>query len=64
MTNSYGLARAAVRFLRDETGPTAVEYAVLPAVIVLACAAAVAILEPLAGELLESMGEAIGEYDP
>lgn len=35
------IARAAVAFLKEESGPTAVEYAVMLALIVLACFAAI-----------------------
>jgi pilus assembly protein Flp/PilA len=34
----------AVRFLREEDGPTAVEYAVMLALIIVVCASAVALL--------------------
>jgi pilus assembly protein Flp/PilA len=35
------LARKIAQFLRDESGPTAVEYAIMLAVILLACISAV-----------------------
>jgi len=38
------LARTAVRFLKQEDGPTAVEYAVMLALIIVVCIAAVTTL--------------------
>jgi pilus assembly protein Flp/PilA len=38
------LQRAVVDFLKDDSGPTAVEYAVMMALIMMACIAMVAVL--------------------
>ena len=38
------LARIAVRFMKGEDGPTAVEYAVMLALIIVVCIAAIATL--------------------
>ena len=38
------IASVAVRFLRNEDGPTAVEYAVMLALIVVVCIAAIGLL--------------------
>lgn len=53
------------RFVRDESGATAVEYAVLVGFVVLACAAAAAAFRAPAGAALESSTTSIGTYpDP
>lgn len=44
------LARSAVEFLRREDGPTAVEYAVMLALIVVVCIAAITTLGKNANE--------------
>jgi pilus assembly protein Flp/PilA len=41
---SRQIARAAVRFLKTEDGPTAVEYAVMLALIIVVCIAAITAL--------------------
>jgi pilus assembly protein Flp/PilA len=40
----YGFYRKALRFLQDEDGPTAVEYAVMLALIIVVCIAAITTL--------------------
>lgn len=37
-------ARAAMEFLKNEDGPTAVEYAVLGALIIVACTASITVI--------------------
>jgi Flp pilus assembly pilin Flp len=57
--------RAAARFLRGESGATALEYAVLAGFVMLACAAAVAAFKAPAGSHLSNVGTSIGTYaDP
>ena len=59
------LRRAARRFLRAESGATAIEYAVLVAFVLMACLAAVNAFRSPAGSALESSGTSIGTYpDP
>jgi pilus assembly protein Flp/PilA len=50
---------AVVRFLREEDGPTAVEYAVVLALIVGVCIAAVGRLASVVGNSFDSSGNAI-----
>ena len=59
------LRRAARRFIRGESGATAVEYAVLIAFVVLACVAAAAAFQAPAGSAFEGSGTTVGTYpDP
>jgi Flp pilus assembly pilin Flp len=59
------LRRAAGRFLREESGATALEYAVLLAFLLMTCIAAVNAFRAPAGSALESSGTSIGTYaDP
>ncbi len=59
------LGRAAGRFLRSESGTTAVEYAVLLAFLVIVCMAAVAAFQLPAGLAFDSSSTSIGTYpDP
>jgi Flp pilus assembly pilin Flp len=59
------LRRAAGRFLRADSGATAIEYAVLVAFVLMACLAAVNAFRAPAGSALESSGTSIGTYpDP
>jgi len=48
------------RFVRDESGLSSVEYAVLAGFVVLACAAGVAAFKAPAGSAFESSGTSIG----
>ena len=50
---------ASVRFLREEDGPTTVEYAVVLSLIVGVCIAAVGRLAGVVGESFNSSGNAI-----
>lgn len=59
------IRRAAGRFLRGESGATALEYAVLAGFVMLVCGAAVAAFRAPAGSHLSNVGSAIGTYsDP
>lgn len=59
------LRRAARRFLAAESGATAVEYAVLVGAVVLACAAAAAAFQSLAGLAFDASTTTIGTHpDP
>jgi pilus assembly protein Flp/PilA len=53
------LARAK-RFLRDEEGPTAVEYAVMLALIIVVCITAIQVLGTNASNTFSYVGAAIG----
>ncbi len=48
-----------LRFLRDEDGPTAVEYAVMLALIVIACMAGVQALTQATANSFNQSGDAI-----
>lgn len=54
--------RALVRFLRRDDGPTAVEYAVLLALIVVACLASIAALGPAASATFQATSTVIGTH--
>lgn len=51
--------RAIVDFLADESGPTAVEYAVMVALITAVCIVSVAVLAGSLEDNLNSSGEAL-----
>ena len=48
------------RFLRDEDGPTAVEYAVMLALIIVVCITAITALGTNANKTFTTVGNAIG----
>jgi pilus assembly protein Flp/PilA len=52
--------RQFVRFLRDEDGPTAVEYAFMLALIIVACIAAVTALGTNASNTFSYAGKQVG----
>ena len=54
------LVRKAVRFLKKEDGPTAVEYAVMLALIIVVCIAAITALGTAANNTFTNVGGAIG----
>jgi pilus assembly protein Flp/PilA len=54
------LVKSAVEFLKREDGPTAVEYAVMLALIIVVCIAAVTTLGQNANTQFSSVGSAIG----
>ncbi|MFO0848908.1 MAG: Flp family type IVb pilin [Gemmataceae bacterium] len=54
------LVKSAVEFLKREDGPTAVEYAVMLALIIVVCIAAVTALGKNANTQFSSVGSAIG----
>ncbi len=54
------LVKSAVEFLKREDGPTAVEYAVMLALIIVVCIAAVTALGKNANSQFSSVGSAIG----
>jgi pilus assembly protein Flp/PilA len=54
--------RALARFLREDDGPTAVEYAVLLALIVVACLASIAALGPAASATFQATSTVIGTH--
>ncbi len=51
--------RSITEFLADESGPTAVEYAVMVALITAVCAASVSLLAQSLGDNLDRSGEAL-----
>ena len=50
----------ALKFLRNEDGPTAVEYAVMLALIIVVCIAAISLLGSNANNTFTSVGTAVG----
>jgi pilus assembly protein Flp/PilA len=54
------LAQAAVRFLNREDGPTAVEYAVMLALIIVVCIAAITSLGTNANATFTSVSNTLG----
>jgi pilus assembly protein Flp/PilA len=54
------LTRFAVDFLKREDGPTAVEYAVMLALIIVVCIAAIATLGSNANLTFSKVGSAVG----
>ena len=53
-------ARSAVGFLRKEDGPTAVEYAVMLALIIVVCIAAITAIGTNANSTFSKVGSALG----
>ena len=54
------LSHLVAQFLRQEDGPTAVEYAVMLALIIVVCLAAITTLGQNANTTFTSVGNAIG----
>ena len=54
------LVTTVVRFLKGEEGPTAVEYAVMLALIIVVCIAAITTLGSNANSTFQAVGNAIG----
>ena len=54
------LGNAVVRFLKNEDGPTAVEYAVMLALIIVVCITAITALGSNANKTFTSVGNTIG----
>jgi pilus assembly protein Flp/PilA len=53
------LSRLCVRFLKNEDGPTAVEYAVMLALIIVVCIAAITTLGSNANNTFADVGSAL-----
>lgn len=54
------LKTALVNFLKDEDGPTAVEYAVMLALIIVVCLTAISVLGGNANKTFSNVASAIG----
>jgi pilus assembly protein Flp/PilA len=54
------LARRVADFLRQEDGPTAVEYAVMLALIIVVCLGSIAVLGKNANNTYTSAGKSVG----
>jgi pilus assembly protein Flp/PilA len=54
------LARACLSFVKREDGPTAVEYAVMLALIIVVCIAAITTLGTNANSTFTTVGNAVG----
>jgi pilus assembly protein Flp/PilA len=59
MNEMNKLGTALVTFLKDESGPTAVEYAVMLALIIVVCIAAITVLGKNANNTFLAVGNAI-----
>jgi pilus assembly protein Flp/PilA len=55
----YPYADALVAFIKNEDGPTAVEYAVMLALIIVVCIGAITTLGKNANHTFDSVGDAI-----
>jgi len=55
------LRHSVVRFLKDENGPTAVEYAVMLALIIVVCIAAITTLGTNASVTFGDVGAQLGQ---
>ncbi len=58
------LARSVAAFLRDDDGPTAVEYAVMLALIIVVCLTAVALIGLQANETFLTVGSSMVTSSP
>jgi pilus assembly protein Flp/PilA len=56
----HRLIQSAIAFLRREDGPTAVEYAVLLALIIVICLTSIAVLGSNSNKTYSKVGSAIG----
>ena len=54
------LVKSAIEFLRREDGPTAVEYAVMLALIIVVCIAAITAIGTNANSTFSKVGSALG----
>ena len=54
-----GMIKSAVEFLKREDGPTAVEYAVMLALIIVVCIAAVTAIGSASNQTFSQVGSAI-----
>jgi len=54
------LTQSVVKFLKAEDGPTAVEYAVMLALIVVVCLVAITALGTAANKTFDTVGQAVG----
>ena len=55
-----GLTKSLVSFLKKEDGPTAVEYAVMLALIIVVCLAAITVVGTNSSQTFSKVGSAIG----
>jgi pilus assembly protein Flp/PilA len=55
------LPKGLVEFLRSEDGPTAVEYAVMLALVIVVCLAAIQVLGANANSAFNTVGKSIGK---
>jgi pilus assembly protein Flp/PilA len=54
------ISHSLLKFLKNEEGPTAVEYAVMLALIIVVCIAAITTLGTNASNTFTSMGNSVG----
>jgi len=57
---SAPLSRAVINFVKSEEGPTAVEYAVMLALIIVVCIGAIQTLGSAANSTFASVGNSLG----
>jgi pilus assembly protein Flp/PilA len=60
-TEMKNLTNALVRFLQDESGPTAVEYAVMLALIIVVCITAITALGSNTNNTFSYVGTQVGK---
>jgi len=56
---NHSLKQKLFAFIRDESGPTAVEYAVMLALIIIVCIASVTLVGQSTDQLFDSAGQEI-----
>jgi pilus assembly protein Flp/PilA len=56
----HKLTQQVVKFLKAEDGPTAVEYAVMLALIIVVCLVAITALGTAANKTFDTVGQAVG----
>ena len=56
---NYNIKQKLISFIKDESGPTAVEYAVMLALIVIVCIASVTLVGQNTNSLFETSGTAV-----
>jgi len=54
-------SKSFIRFLKSEDGPTAVEYAVMLALVIVVCLAAIQVLGTNANSAFNTVGKSIGK---
>jgi len=56
----FNFCKSAIRFMKNEDGPTAVEYAVMLALIIVVCISAITTLGTSANATFQAVGAQVG----